>query len=121
MPSVKNAPPGTGPLLWEATFKSPAENLACDEALLDECESSDASGFVRFWESPSYFVVLGYGKQLEQEVFGEVCAEENIPILRRCSGGGTVVQGPGCVNYTLVLPIGSSRDLETISGANCSI
>jgi len=23
--------------------------------------------------------------------------------LRRCSGGGTVLQGPGCLNYTLIL------------------
>jgi lipoate-protein ligase A len=119
--SVKNAGSKPGPLLWAETFHSPAENLACDEALLDECESSDVPGFVRFWESSSYFVVLGYGKHLEREVFGEVCAEKNIPILRRCSGGGTVVQGPGCFNYTLVLPIASAPELETISGANCSI
>ena len=29
--------------------------------------------------------------------------KDNIPVLRRSSGGGTVVQGPGCLNYTLVL------------------
>src|ERR1044071_4819214 len=100
MSSVKIAESKPEPLLWEDSSRAPVENLACDEALLDECESSDVPGFVRFWESSSYFVVLGYGKHLEQEVFSEVCAQENIPILRRCSGGGTVVQGPGCFNYT---------------------
>ncbi|MBI4431950.1 MAG: hypothetical protein HY592_00495 [Candidatus Omnitrophica bacterium] len=28
-----------------------------------------------------------------------------LSILRRCSGGGTVVQGPGCLNYALILKI----------------
>jgi len=119
MPSVKNRGDDGGPLRFEEAFATPEENLACDEALLDACENSDAPGFVRFWESPSYFVVLGYGKHLEQEVFKDVCTRENILILRRCSGGGTVLQGPGCFNYTLVLPITSSPELETISGANC--
>lgn len=121
MVSVKNGTMQDGPLLFEDTFRSPAENLACDEALLEECENSDSPGFLRFWESPAHFVVLGYGKHLESEVFRDVCAQESIPILRRCSGGGTVLQGPGCLNYALVLPISSSPELGTISGANCSI
>ena len=29
--------------------------------------------------------------------------KDNIPVLRRSSGGGTVLQGPGCLNYTLIL------------------
>ncbi len=117
MASVKNR----GPFSVEANFSTPAEHLACDEALLDECENSDGPGFIRFWESTTYFVVLGYGKHLEEEVFEEICAREKIPVLRRCSGGGTVLQGPGCFNYTLVLPIASNTELESISGANCSI
>jgi lipoate-protein ligase A len=38
--------------------------------------------------------------------------------LRRCSGGGTVLQGPGCLNYSLVLTINDSPPLATIPGAN---
>jgi lipoate-protein ligase A len=41
-----------------------------------------------------------------------------IPILRRCSGGGTVLQGPGCLNYALVLRIMESGPTRTISAAN---
>ena len=98
MPSVKDAQGSPNPELFEATLTSPAENLACDEALLEECESAEHPGFLRFWESPVHFVVLGYGKALEKEVFREECARLEIPILRRCSGGGTVLQGPGCLN-----------------------
>ena len=31
------------------------------------------------------------------------CAADGIAVLRRSSGGGTVLQGPGCLNYTLIL------------------
>jgi lipoate-protein ligase A len=31
------------------------------------------------------------------------CAADGVPVLRRSSGGGTVLLGPGCLLYTLVL------------------
>jgi lipoate-protein ligase A len=31
------------------------------------------------------------------------CAADGVPVLRRASGGGTVLLGPGCLLYTLVL------------------
>ncbi len=40
------------------------------------------------------------------------------PFFARCSGGGTVLQGPGCLNYALILRIGSDPHLVNISGAN---
>lgn len=97
---------------------SPAELLATEEALLDYCEAADHPGFLAFWEAEEIFVVLGYGKKIAAEVYEEECLRRNIPILRRTSGGGTVLQGPGCLNYTVVLPIASNLDLGSISGAN---
>ena len=104
--------------LPETAVRSPAELLARDEALLDHCESTDHPGFLTFWESTTYFVVLGYGKHAEQEVLQEECASLNVPILRRCSGGGTVLQGAGCFNYALVLPLDHAPELDSITGAN---
>jgi lipoate---protein ligase len=104
--------------LVQTRFASPAENLAADEALLQICDDGDHAGFLRFWESTVHFVVLGYGKALEREAYREECARLRITILRRCSGGGTVLQGPGCFNYTLVLPFDVASELETITGAN---
>jgi lipoate-protein ligase A len=46
------------------------------------------------------------------------CETHGIPILRRCSGGGTVLQGPGCLNYTLVLRITADGPLHNIGIAN---
>jgi lipoate-protein ligase A len=102
----------------DLTLPSPAENLACDEALLDWCESSDGVECLRFWESPEPFVVVGYANKVETEVNVAACEARKIPILRRCSGGGTVVQGPGCLNYTLILPITKDGPLHSIAVAN---
>jgi lipoate-protein ligase A len=46
------------------------------------------------------------------------CESNGIPVLRRCTGGGTVLQGPGCLNYSLVLRIGDSGPLQSISSTN---
>lgn len=100
------------------TQLAPAELLALEEGMLDQCEENPVSGLITFWCSKTYFVVLGYGKKLADEVFEGECARLDVPILRRCSGGGTVLQGPGCLNYTLVLPIESKPELATISGTN---
>ena len=102
----------------DLTMPSPAENLACDEALLDFCEETGAPEILRVWESPEYFVVVGYANKVDMEVNREACRARQIPILRRCSGGGAVVQGPGCLNYSLVLNISDNHSLQTITQTN---
>ena len=102
---------------FDFTFDTPAENLACDEALLDLCERAGLET-LRFWESRQPFVVVGYGNRVASEVNVEECSRRGVPILRRCSGGGTVVQGPGCLNYNLTLQIPESGPLTTVTGTN---
>ena len=102
----------------DLTLPSPAENLACDEALLDWRENGKGDEVLRFWESRDHFVVVGYANRIANEVNVAACEKQGIPILRRCSGGGTVLQGPGCLNYTLVLRITDSNSLRNISTAN---
>ena len=107
-----------GMKLLDLTFPTPAENLACDEALLESCEDRAGLEVLRFWEPHEYFVVVGYSNPVEREVNVAACARRAIPILRRCTGGGTVLQGPGCLNYSLILRIDSNPALETVTGTN---
>lgn len=96
------------------SFADAASNLACDEALLDLCESKGEEEILRVWQPQGYFVVVGYSNRVNVEVNVAACAARGIPILRRFSGGGTVLQGPGCLNYSLVLKNdrpGSSSDI----------
>ena len=90
---------------YDVTLPTAAENLALDEALLAAVEADPAAACLRFWEPKDYFVVLGRSNKAETEVNLSVCEAEGIPILRRASGGGTVLVGPGCLCYTLALPL----------------
>jgi len=98
----------------ELTFDDPGRNLACDEALLNlfEMEHLD-DGLLRLWSPKNYFVVLGHSNRLCAEVKIPECATAGIPILRRVSGGGAVIQGPGCLNYSLILD-GQVHDVKNI-------
>lgn len=102
----------------DLTLPTPAENLAGDELLLDEAEGGAGGEVLRFWESTAPFVVVGYANKVATEVDLTACAARGIPVLRRCSGGGTVLQGPGCLNYALILKIESGGPLRNVSTAN---
>lgn len=126
------------PLLLDLTLPTPAENLALDEALLLELDRAgsshgeastparDGTGtgppgleegreVLRFWESPTPFVVLGVSGRIAEEVDGAACAADGVPVLRRASGGGTVLQGPGCLNYSLVLSLPHRAELRDVT------
>jgi lipoate---protein ligase len=102
----------------DLAYPTPAENLACDEALLDQCDDGSGGEVLRLWESPAHFVVLGFSGELRREVREEACAARNIPVLRRVSGGGTVVQGPGVINYAVVMRPGSAHEASSVRGAH---
>jgi lipoate-protein ligase A len=87
----------------DISFPSPQENILFDEVLWCLAEKHGGGEFLRFWESSQIFIVLGRIGKEEADVDLAAVGKDNIPVLRRSSGGGTVVQGPGCLNYTLIL------------------
>lgn len=89
-------------LFLDLTLPSPAENLALDEALLLEAEQHGGE-VLRLWEWPTPLVVLGAAGKLGDDVGVASCCRDRVPILRRVSGGGTVLLNRGCLIYSLVL------------------
>ena len=89
--------------LQDIFFPDPQKNLDYDEELLYLADKEGQRAVLRFWESPKIFVVVGRIGKIEEDVNVKAAEKDDVPILRRASGGGTVVQGPGCLNYTLVL------------------
>jgi lipoate-protein ligase A len=104
--------------LLDRPFPSPAENLAADEALLDRCEAGWGAEILRFWEPRETFVVVGYANKVAAEVNVAACAKKGVPIFRRCSGGGTVVQLPGGLNYSLILRTTENGPTRSIAATN---
>ena len=85
------------------SFPSPIDNILYDEVMLNLAEEGRLGESFRLWESPSTFIVLGRAQNREQELFVDTVKKDRIPVLKRISGGGTVVQGPGCLNFAFVL------------------
>ncbi len=92
------------------------EELARDLDMLDACELSDAPAF-RTWVSRHTAVVLGLSQRAESEVLLDECARRAVAVLRRPSGGGAVVIGPGTLQYTFALPYSLDTDLTSIAGS----
>ena len=86
----------------DLTLPSVVENLALDEALLEDAEAGGPE-VLRFWEWPTPAVVLGAGSRVADDVHVEACDADGVPITRRSSGGGTVLLNAGCLLFSLVL------------------
>ena len=84
----------------ESSQDDPFAQLRLDEQLLE-----DGRAVFRVWESSRECVVIGHAGQPDRDVDLDACGRDGVPVLRRCSGGGAVVLGPGCLNYSVVLPL----------------
>src|SRR4051794_39018260 len=100
--------------LLDLTLPTAAENLALDEALLLEAEAGRGGELLRLWEWPHPAVVLGSGCVLREDIDEDACAADGVPVLRRSSGGGTVLLGRGCLLFSLVLAIDRSPALAAV-------
>ena len=95
-----------------------AENLALDEALLIEADARAGQPLLRLWDPQEYAVVLGASRRMADDVFLETCRADEIAILRRSSGGGTVVVGPGVLCVTVILPENAAPALTRVDRAH---
>ena len=103
----------------DLTLPTAVENLALDEALLDETEASETPDeTLRLWEPRQPMVVVGRSSQFGVEVRLDACRTLGIPVLRRPSGGAAIVAGPGCLMYALVLSYRLHPQLRILSEAH---
>ncbi|MEM2969449.1 MAG: biotin/lipoate A/B protein ligase family protein [Candidatus Bathyarchaeia archaeon] len=98
----------------QETFEG-ARNLAIDEAIFINKIVNNTPTTVRFWRNQKT-VNVGYSQTIKAEVNLDVCKKEKIEVVRRFSGGGTVYQDLGTLNYTVVIdfnhPLVSGLDVE---------
>ena len=100
-----------------------AAEICAHEALLEEAElAGQPLERLRLWESPQAMVVVGRSSRVGDEVRVDVCRAQ-VPVLRRVSGGATIVAGPGCLMYAVVLSYQlrpQSAEPESRTTAMCS-
>lgn len=104
--------------LLDLTLPTPAENLALDEALL-----LDSGGLetLRFWAPTAPLVVLGRSSRVTEEVDAAICNTMQVPLLRRVSGGATILTGPGCLMYAVVLDTDARPELKAVDRAHTEV
>ena len=105
--------------LLKLTLESATANIALDEALLESAELVDSSPEVlRLWEPRVPAVVVGRSSPVEKEVNLEFCRNNGIEVFRRCSGGQSIVTGPGCLMYSVLLDYRRRPELRMLEKAH---
>jgi len=89
-------------LLFE-TPENPWFNMAFEEALARVASAGMIRDpCLRIWRNKEA-IVIGYMRNIEDEVNIELASKWGIPIVRRFTGGGAVYHDLGNVNYTVVV------------------
>lgn len=94
-------------------------NMAIDEAML-LTQKASVQPTLRFydWLQPAFS--FGYFQRISEEIDVAACTAHGIEIVRRITGGGTVIHGWD-VTYTIVVPHGIGKFPKDISAAYCAI
>ena len=94
-------------MFWSAP--TVADNLAIDDAAARSAWSTGLRQ-LRFWWGGPPAVVMGSSERPQQVVDAEACARLGVDVLKRSTGGGSVLQTAGVLNYSLVTPAPTSLD-----------
>lgn len=105
--------------LTTLSLPTPAENLALEEWLLEQAEQGCLEDEVlRIWPASQPFIVIGRGSRIAGEVNLEAAQQAGVPVLRRISGGASIVAAPGCLMYALFLSYERRPHLRMLDAAH---
>ncbi len=90
-----------------------ADNLQTDEEMLRSAAAEDRSVLRLWWGGPPA-VVMGRSEVLDRVVDGEECRRRGVEILRRITGGGSVLLTRDVLSYSLTCPAPGLPDIRAI-------
>ena len=89
------------------SFLTPIENLAFEESYFESFNEET----LRLWQSTDSVVVGKHQNALAESNF-TFCRENNIPVIRRISGGGTVFHDIGNINFSFYRFVNASSQIN---------
>ncbi len=107
---------GKDALRLEIVVSPPAsvvENLAIDEAMTRSA-SADQRLLLRLWWGGAPTVVMGSSEKPEQVADLEACRRLGVEVVRRSTGGGTILQTPEVLNYSLTGPAPGLPNMKAV-------
>lgn len=98
-------------LLLPPELSAPAL-IALDDAIFHRIESgTQQAEMLRLWEFAEPTVVLGRFSKIDDEVDRHACRKDGVAIVRRSTGGASILAGPGCLMYSLVFNLRERPEL----------
>lgn len=113
-------PAATG-LRKEREILESAERARCVGVHAGNTQSGQGKEHLLIWEAAHPAVILPRNGPADAWANVEACAARDIPILRRDSGGGAVVLGPGCLNFALFLSLDARPALADVTGSYAAL
>ena len=99
------------------THLDPEQQLEREWALFQSVETGASNSLCRCWQADRPIVVVGRNGLVAEDVILERCRADDVRVLRRFSGGGAVVLGPGCLNYAVTLSLVSRPALTNVAAS----
>ena len=96
---------------------SAEQHLEEEWHLFSKVESGSAGYLFRTWETSTPAVVVGRNNAIREHVITEACERDQLQVLRRFTGGGAVVVGPGCLNYAVAVSLVSFPELADVAAS----
>ena len=78
------------------------ENMALDQILLESVSKGHSPPILRFLQFSSPAALVGYHQSVDLELRTQYCADHNIEINRRITGGGAIVFEPLHLGWELI-------------------
>jgi lipoate-protein ligase A len=95
-------------------YRTASEELTLDADLFRAGEEGGLPESLRLWECSDPAVVVGSLGKVSDQVNEAACVADKVPIVKRVSGGGAVVVGRGCLNYSLILSLEARPHLRHV-------
>lgn len=82
-------------------------NMGVDRAIVQAASKGESPPTLRLysWNAPA--VTVGYFQKVSETVNTDYCKENNIPVIRRITGGGTVLHSSE-ITYSFITPLKNS-------------